>query len=246
MKWNPMDECDFIWCRWVRGVFVLWFDWNRVQVTKQQMNMGWKKIGIWCMSVWSHEALKTQHEKAKTVPMAETKIQKMTLMRTLIYVHCLGLVWEWRPAILWNAAQLAWSSLLLSQILAPQVKEVLQQHLQSHILNINCQLVNQLTLFFNCFSEWRQTSIKATIPQKKNQSNTLCSNFYLLKVMRRDDGLQGLGFSVQMHDLQFTHCKTYLQLNTRLKHPATHCSNTIFFLVQIQKKKTYSEFEFKN
>jgi hypothetical protein len=64
--------------------------------------------------------------------------------------------------------------------------------------------------------------------------------------MRRDDGLQGLGFSVQMHDLQFTHCKTYLQLNTRLKHPATHCSNTIFFWVQIQKINTYSEFEFKN
>lgn len=66
-------------------------------------------------------------------------------------------------------------------------------------------------------------------PKKKHQSNTLCSNFYLLKLMRRDDGLQGLGFSVQMHELQFTHCKTYLQLNTRLKHRATHCSNSIFF-----------------
>lgn len=146
-----MDESEFIWCRWVRGVFVLWFDWNRVQVTKQQMNMGWEKIGIWCMCVWSHvwvtlRSAQNSAWESKDTPQWQTQRQKMTLMRTLIYVHCLGLVWEWCPAILCNAAQLAWSSLLLSQILAPQVKEVLQ-HLQSHILNINCQLVNQLTLF---------------------------------------------------------------------------------------------------
>lgn len=179
MKWNPMDECEFIWCRWVRGVFVLWFDWNRVQVTKQQWNMGWKKVGIWCMCVWSHvwvtlrSVQNSAWESKDSSTQWQTQRQKMTLMRTLIYVHCLGLVWEWCPAIFWNAAQLVWSSLPLKSDTCTPSERGSSTPSESHT-KYQLSTCKSTDTFFNCFNEWRQASLnKRERSKKKNIKVTL-------------------------------------------------------------------------
>jgi hypothetical protein len=84
-------------------------------------------------------------------------------------------------------------------------------------------------------------------PKKTHQSNTLCSNFYLLKLMRRDDGLQGLGFSVQMHDLHSIHPLLNISATEhQVKTPSYPLIKYYFFLSSNSKNNTYSEFEFKN
>lgn len=200
MKWNPMDECEFIWCRWVRGVFVLWFDWNRVQVTKQKRNMVWKKIGMWCMCMWSHvwvtlRSAQNSAWESKDSPQWQTQRQDdfnensnvCPLSRISVGVMS------------WHLLECCSTSMKLptakSDTCTPSERGSSTPS-ESHT-KYQLSTCKSTWHFFQLFW-WMKASLnKRDNPKKKkHQSNTLCSNFYLLKLMRRDDGLQGLGFSV--------------------------------------------------
>lgn len=116
-------------------------------------------------------ASKLSMRKQRQSPMADPKTKDDFNENSNIYVHCLGLVWEWCPAILWNAAQLAWSSLPLKSDTCTPSETGSSIPSESHT-KYQLSTCKSTDTFFNCFSEWRQASIKETI-QKKNFKLTL-------------------------------------------------------------------------